>query len=36
VERCAGDKARTILLPHGGGTVHDPEEILKTIREAAQ
>jgi len=36
VERCAGDKARTILVPHGGGTVHNPEEILKAIREAAQ
>jgi 2-oxoglutarate ferredoxin oxidoreductase subunit alpha len=36
VERCVGDRARTILVPHGGGTVHDPEEILKAIREAAQ
>jgi 2-oxoglutarate ferredoxin oxidoreductase subunit alpha len=36
VERLAGGKARTILVPHGGGTVHDPEEILKAIREAAQ
>jgi 2-oxoglutarate ferredoxin oxidoreductase subunit alpha len=36
VERCAGDKARTVLVPHGGGTVHEPEEILQAIREAAQ
>jgi 2-oxoglutarate ferredoxin oxidoreductase subunit alpha len=36
VERCAAGKAQTILVPHGGGTVHDPEEILKAIREAAQ
>jgi 2-oxoglutarate ferredoxin oxidoreductase subunit alpha len=36
VERCAGDKARTLLVPHGGGTVHEPEEILKAIREAAR
>jgi 2-oxoglutarate ferredoxin oxidoreductase subunit alpha len=35
VERCAGGQARTVLLGHGGGTVHEPEEILQTIREAA-
>ena len=35
VERCAGDQARTLLVGHGGGTVHEPEEILKAIREAA-
>jgi 2-oxoglutarate ferredoxin oxidoreductase subunit alpha len=35
VERCAGGQARTLLLGHGGGTVHEPEEILKAIREAA-
>jgi 2-oxoglutarate ferredoxin oxidoreductase subunit alpha len=35
VERLAGDRARTVLIPHGGGTVHDPEAILKIIREAA-
>ena len=35
VERCAGDRARTLLLGHGGGTVHEPEEILQAIREAA-
>jgi 2-oxoglutarate/2-oxoacid ferredoxin oxidoreductase subunit alpha len=34
VERLAGDRARTVLVPHGGGTVHDPEAILKIIREA--
>jgi 2-oxoglutarate ferredoxin oxidoreductase subunit alpha len=36
VERCVGGKARTLLVPHGGGTVHDPQEILKAIREAAR
>jgi 2-oxoglutarate ferredoxin oxidoreductase subunit alpha len=36
VERCAGNGARTLLVPHGGGTVHDPEEILKAMREAAR
>ena len=36
VERCAGDKAKTILLPHMGGGVHSPQDILETIREAAK
>ena len=36
VERCAGDKARTILVPHMGGDVHSPETILKAIQEAAR
>jgi len=35
VERCAGGRARTVLVGHGGGAVHEPEEILQTIREAA-
>ena len=36
VERCAGGKAKTILVPHMGGGVHLPETILRAIREAAQ
>ncbi|MFC2041853.1 2-oxoacid:acceptor oxidoreductase subunit alpha, partial [Chloroflexota bacterium] len=36
VERCAGGRARTILVPHMGGGVHSPETILEAIREAAQ
>jgi len=36
VERCAAERECTMLVPHGGGTVHDPEDILKAIREAAQ
>ena len=36
VERCAAGKANTILVPHGGGWVHDPEDILKAIKEAAK
>jgi 2-oxoglutarate ferredoxin oxidoreductase subunit alpha len=36
VERCAGGKARAILVPHMGGGVHSPETILEAIREAAQ
>ncbi len=35
VERCAAGKAPTRLLGHGGGMVHEPEEILQVIREAA-
>ena len=35
VERCAAGQTRTVLLGHGGGMVHEPEEILKAIREAA-
>jgi 2-oxoglutarate ferredoxin oxidoreductase subunit alpha len=36
VERAAAGKARTISVPHPGGTVHDPDVILKAILEAAQ
>jgi 2-oxoglutarate ferredoxin oxidoreductase subunit alpha len=35
VERCAGSE-KTLLIPHAGGNVHEPEEILKVIREVAQ
>jgi hypothetical protein len=35
VERCVGGRARTELLGHGGGMVHEPQEILETLREAA-
>jgi 2-oxoglutarate ferredoxin oxidoreductase subunit alpha len=36
VERCAGCRAKTILVPHMGGGVHSPQTILEAIREAAQ
>ena len=36
VERAAQGKTRTISVPHAGGTVHDPDVILKAILEAAQ
>jgi 2-oxoglutarate ferredoxin oxidoreductase subunit alpha len=36
VERAAAGKAKTILVPHAGGTVHEPEAILTAIREAAR
>ncbi len=34
VERCAAGRAKTFLAGHGGGTVHEPEQILEQIREA--
>jgi 2-oxoglutarate/2-oxoacid ferredoxin oxidoreductase subunit alpha len=33
VERCAGGRARTILVPHAGGWVHDPKKIHAAIVE---
>lgn len=36
VERCAAGKCKTILVPHGGGTVHNPEDIFKAIQEVFQ
>ncbi len=36
VERCVGGAADTILVPHMGGTVHDPQVILEAIRRAAK
>jgi 2-oxoglutarate ferredoxin oxidoreductase subunit alpha len=36
VERCVCGKAKTVLVPHGGGWVHDPEDIYKAIKEAAK
>ena len=34
VERCVAGKARTILVPHMGGSVHTPQSILEKIKEA--
>ncbi len=34
VERCAQGDCKTLLVPHGGGWVHDPEDIYKAIKEA--
>jgi 2-oxoglutarate ferredoxin oxidoreductase subunit alpha len=31
VERCAGGQARVIGVPHAGGSVHNPEDILAAI-----
>ncbi len=34
VERCAQGKAKTVLVPHAGGWVHDPTDILNAIEES--
>jgi 2-oxoglutarate ferredoxin oxidoreductase subunit alpha len=36
VERCAAGQAATVLVPHGGGGVHDPAKICEAIVRAAQ
>jgi 2-oxoglutarate ferredoxin oxidoreductase subunit alpha len=36
VERCAAGKAGTCLVPHAGGDIHDPDDILEAIKEAAK
>jgi 2-oxoglutarate ferredoxin oxidoreductase subunit alpha len=36
VERAAGGRARTFAIPHAGGSVHRPEDILRVIVEATR
>jgi len=36
VERAAGGQARTFAVPHAGGSVHRPEDILQVIVEASR
>lgn len=36
VERCAAGKCRTVLVPHAGGTVHNPEDVYVAIKEAVK
>jgi len=36
VERAAGGLAKTIAVPHAGGGVHNPDEILNAIVEASR
>ena len=36
VERCAGGHCKTISMPHPGGTVHRPLDILTAIEKGAQ
>jgi 2-oxoglutarate ferredoxin oxidoreductase subunit alpha len=35
VERCSHGKANVVLVPHGGGDVHHPDDILSAIEYAA-
>ena len=32
VQRCAREKANTVLIPHAGGNIHNPKDILDVIR----
>jgi 2-oxoglutarate ferredoxin oxidoreductase subunit alpha len=36
LQRVVEGRTRSYLVPHGGGTVHDPEAIYRKIKEAAQ
>jgi 2-oxoglutarate ferredoxin oxidoreductase subunit alpha len=36
VERAAAGRTKTILIPHMGGAVHDPETILDAIKQAVK
>jgi 2-oxoglutarate/2-oxoacid ferredoxin oxidoreductase subunit alpha len=36
VERAAAGRARVISVPHAGGTVHEPQEIVDKIMEASR
>jgi 2-oxoglutarate/2-oxoacid ferredoxin oxidoreductase subunit alpha len=36
MDRCARGKCKTVLVPHAGGTVHNPEVILEAIMEASR
>jgi 2-oxoglutarate ferredoxin oxidoreductase subunit alpha len=36
VERVVGGKTKTVLVPHVGGTVHNPDVILNAILEAVR
>ena len=33
VERCAGGKARTTLIPHAGGGIHSPDQIIAAVEK---
>jgi len=35
VERCAAGRAEVHLVPHAGGGIHHPEQVLRAIRRAA-
>ena len=33
MDRCSHGKANTILVPHGGASVHKPDDILGAIKK---
>lgn len=35
VERCAAGQAQVLSVPHPGGNIHDPRQVLNAIRRAA-
>ncbi len=35
VERCSRDHCQVVLVPHAGGDIHEPHEILEAIRQVA-
>jgi 2-oxoglutarate ferredoxin oxidoreductase subunit alpha len=35
VERCAGGQAQTILVPHAGGGLHHPDQVLEAIKSVS-
>jgi 2-oxoglutarate ferredoxin oxidoreductase subunit alpha len=36
VERCARDNCQVVVVPHAGGTMHDPKDILEAILMVAK
>jgi len=36
VDRCSHGQANVILVPHGGAAVHDSDDILNAIKQAAR
>jgi len=36
VERCSAGQTQVVQVPHGGGGVHNPEDIVKAIMEVAK
>ena len=36
VERCTAGKAKVELVPHGGGSVHNPKDIYNVIHKSAK
>jgi 2-oxoglutarate ferredoxin oxidoreductase subunit alpha len=35
VERCAAGQAEVFRVSHPGGGIHDPQQVLSTLRQAA-